>query len=114
MCFEDEAGCNLTPPRSRTWGRRGVTPVIKVAGRSSGRVSIAGMIAARPGARTRWFYRLRGHRPGRRKERKSLSEVDYVGLVDAAHQQLKAPIILIWDRLNTHVSKTINADDRQP
>lgn len=107
LCFEDEAGQNLTPPRSRTWGRRGRTPIVKVNGRSSGRISIAGMIATRPGLRTRWFYRLRVHRPGRRKERKSLSERDYIGLLDAAHQQLQAPIILIWDRLNTHVSRTM-------
>jgi transposase len=105
LCFEDEAGQSLTPPRSRTWGRRGVTPVVTVNGRSSGRVSIAGLIAVRPGARTRWFYRLRVHRPGRRTERRSLSERDCIGLIDAAHQQLNAPIILIWDRLNTHVSR---------
>lgn len=109
LCFEDEAGCNLTPPRSRTWGRRGVTPVVNVNGRSTGRVSIAGLLATKPGWRTRWFYRLRVHRPGRRTERKSLSEHDYIGLIDSAHQQLAAPIVLIWDRLNTHVSRTMKA-----
>jgi putative transposase len=103
VCFEDEAGQHLTPPRGRTWGRRGRTPIVKVAGRSSGRVSIAGLIAVKPGARTRLFYRLRVHR-GRKTERRSLSERDYIGLIDAAHQQLGAPIILVWDRLNTHVS----------
>jgi putative transposase len=105
LCFEDEAGQNLTPPRNRTWGRRGVTPVVKVNGRGSGRISIAGMIAARPGQRTRWFHRLRVHRPGRKTERRSLSERDYIGLLDAAHRQLGTPIIVIWDRLNTHVSR---------
>ena len=33
-----------------------------------------------------------------------MSEADYAGLITAAHQQLQAPVILIWDRLNTHVS----------
>lgn len=79
---------------------------MKVAGRSSGRVPIAGLIAVKPGARTRLFYRLRVHRR-RKNERRSLSERDYIGLIDAAHQQLKAPIILISDRLNTHVSRTM-------
>ncbi|MFG3207393.1 transposase [Streptomyces sp. NPDC048192] len=106
VCFEDEAGQHLTPPRGRTWGRRGQTPIVKVAGRSSGRASIAGLIAVRPGARTRLLYRLRIH-CGRKNERRSLSERDYIGVVDAAHQQLRAPIILIWDRLNTHVSATM-------
>jgi len=79
---------------------------VKVAGRSSGRVSIAGLIAVKPGARTRLFYRLRVHR-SRKNERRSLSEHDYIGLLDATHQQLKAPIVLVWDRLNTHASKTM-------
>ena len=79
-----------------------------VNGRSSGRVSIAGLVAARPGSRTRLLYRIRVHR-GRKGERRSMSERDYIGLIDAAHHQLKAPIILIWDRLNTHRSKTMTA-----
>ena len=33
-----------------------------------------------------------------------MSEADYAGLITAAHQQLHAPVILIWDNLNTHLS----------
>ena len=29
---------------------------------------------------------------------------DYVGLIAAAHNQLHAPVILIWDNRNTHIS----------
>ena len=32
-----------------------------------------------------------------------MSEADYAAIT-AAHQELRAPVILIWDRLNTHVS----------
>jgi transposase len=32
-----------------------------------------------------------------------MSEADYAGLITAAHQQLHAPVILIWDNLNTHI-----------
>jgi putative transposase len=49
------------------------------------------------------FYRVRVHR-GRKGERRSMSEADYAGLITAAHQQLHAPVILIWDNLNTHLS----------
>jgi DDE superfamily endonuclease len=76
---------------------------VTVSGRGSGRVSLAGLIALRPGARTRLCHRTRVHR-GRKGERRSLSETDYIRLIDGAHQMLKAPITLIWDRLNTHVS----------
>ncbi|MFF4795639.1 transposase [Streptomyces sp. NPDC001276] len=103
MCFEDEAGFTRRPPKGRTWGRRGITPVVKVSGRRSGRVSVAGLIAMRPGSRTRLCHRLRLH-TGRKGERRSLSEDDYIRLIDGMHQLVKAPIVLIWDRLNTHVS----------
>jgi hypothetical protein len=38
--FEDVAGQSLTPPRARTWGRIGRTPVVRVRGRGSSRVSM--------------------------------------------------------------------------
>jgi DDE superfamily endonuclease len=103
ICFEDEAGQNLRPPKARTWARRGHTPVIAVSGKGSGRVSVAGLVCLRPGARGRLYYRIRVHR-GRKGERRSMSEADYAELVTAAHRELNAPVILIWDNLNTHVS----------
>ncbi|MYU50450.1 hypothetical protein GTY53_00045 [Streptomyces sp. SID7805] len=37
IVFEDEAGQSMTPPRARTWGRRGRTPVVRVrAGAQAG------------------------------------------------------------------------------
>jgi hypothetical protein len=64
---------------------------------------VAGLTCYRPGARSRFFYRVRIH-TGRKGERRSLAEADYAGLVSAAHTQLHAPVILCWDNLNTHVS----------
>ncbi|MFE5097538.1 transposase [Streptomyces sp. NPDC056638] len=106
MCFEDEAGFTRRPPRGRTWGRRGRTLVVTVSGRRSGRLSVAGLMAMRPGSRTRLCHRLRTHPSGKGK-RRSVSERDFIALVDGTHQLIKAPIVLVWDRLNTHVSCTI-------
>ncbi|MFJ4513049.1 transposase [Streptomyces sp. NPDC088816] len=106
MCFEDEAGRRQRPPTGRTWGRRDRTPVVTVSGRRSGRICLAGLIALRPGSRTRLCYRIRVHH-GRRGERRSLSEADYMRLVDGAHQLLRAPIVLVWDRLGTHISQAM-------
>jgi putative transposase len=47
--------------------------------------------------------------PGPQGERRSLSEHDYAGLIAAAHHQLHAPIILIWDNVNTHHSTVMRA-----
>ncbi len=108
LCFEDEAGQTLRPPKARTWGRRGRTPVVAVSGKGSGRVSAAGMTCFQPGARSRFFYRIRVH-TGRKGERRSMSEADYASLITAAHNQLHAPLILVWDNLNTHRSATMRA-----
>jgi putative transposase len=108
ICFEDEAGQTLRPPKARTWGRRGRTPVVAVSGKGSGRISIAGLVCVRAGHRSRLIYRTKIHR-GRKGERRSFAETDYAALLDAAHQQLGGPIVLIWDNLNTHTSAAMRA-----
>ena len=82
--------------------------MVRVSGKGSGRVSAAGLVCLKPGARGHLYYRVRIHR-GRKGERRSMSEEDYAGLITAAHQELQAPVILIWDRLNTHVSAVMRA-----
>ncbi len=74
-----------------------------MSGKGSGRVSVAGLVCLQPGARGHLFYRVRIHR-GRKGERRSMSEADYAELVTAAHDTLHAPVIVIWDNLNTHIS----------
>ncbi|WP_413105735.1 IS630 family transposase [Streptomyces sp. Inha503] len=106
MCFEDEAGFTRRPPRGRTWGRCGHTPVVTVSGRRSGRLSVAGLIALRPGSRSRLCHRLIAPPAGKGK-RRSMSERDFLALLDGTHQLIKAPVVLVWDRLNTHVSRTV-------
>jgi putative transposase len=39
---------------------------------------------------------------GRKNERKGFRELDYARLLDAAHQQLGGPIVLVWDNLTHH------------
>jgi hypothetical protein len=102
LVFEDESGQGLRPPKGRTWGRRGQTPVVRVTGGSNKRVSLAALIAIRPGCRPRLIYRV--HRRRADEKRKGFTEPDYARLLDAAHQQLAGPIVLIWDNLNAHVS----------
>jgi len=81
---------------------------VRVSGKGSGRISIAGMVAYRPDQRGHLYYRVVIHR-GRKGERRSISEAQYAALLTAAHQQLHAPLILIWDNLNTHVSVKMRA-----
>jgi hypothetical protein len=76
--------------------------VVRVTGSSNKRVSLAALIAVKPGSRARLIYRVHhGSRTGRRK---GFSETGYAHLLDAAHQQLGGALVLVWDNLNTHVS----------
>jgi len=73
-----------------------------VTGGHDTRVSLAALIAVKPGQRPRLIYRT--HRARRGDKRKGFTEREYARLLDAAHQQLGGPVVLIWDNLNTHTS----------
>ncbi|MER7004549.1 transposase [Dactylosporangium sp. NPDC000555] len=108
ICFEDETGQTLRPPKARTWARRGQTPTVTVSGKGSGRVSIAGLVCLKEGHQGRLIYRTITHR-GRKGERRSFAETDYIALLDAAHSLLGAPVVVVWDNLNVHVSAAMRA-----
>ena len=78
---------------------------MKVTGGHDTRVSLAALIAIRPGCRPRLIYRT--HRARRGDQRKGFTETGYARLLDAAHQQLDGPLVLIWDGLNTHASQAM-------
>lgn len=101
LLFEDEAGQSLKPPKARTWSRRGHTPVIKVIAKGSGRVCLAALVCTSPGRRTRLIYRMLTH-TGRKGEKRGFREGDLAALLDAAHQQLGGPIVLVWDNAISH------------
>ena len=63
-------------------GRRGHPPVVKVTAAGNKRVSVAALIAARPGAagRARLIYRTHLDRGSGKHRRKSFAETDYARL----------------------------------
>ena len=94
LVFEDESGQGLRPPKGRTWGRRGATPVVTVTGGHNMRVSLAALIAVKGRQRPRLVYCV--HQDRRRGDkRKGFTETDYVRIFDAAHQQLGGPLVLV-------------------
>ncbi len=103
ICFEDEAGQGLSPPKGRTWARRGARLVVKVRGAGGGRVSIAGVACYRPGDRPHLFYHLLVYHR-RKGEPKGFAWTDYRDLIIAAHRQLSAPLVWVWDNLNIHLA----------
>jgi hypothetical protein len=75
---------------------------VRVTGKGSGRVHLAGLIALRPGRRTRLIYRMLVHH-GRKGEKKGFRERDLAALLDAAHQRLRGPLVLVWDNATGHI-----------
>ncbi|MFF0519183.1 IS630 family transposase [Actinomadura nitritigenes] len=110
ICFEDETGQGLRPPKGRTWSRRGHRPQVKVHGGEHGsRVSVAGMVCYRTGERSRLIYRLHLYRR-RKGERAAFTLNEYKSMLQGAHQQLPdGKIVLIWDNLGIHHSTAMRA-----
>lgn len=79
-----------TPGRGSQWP----TPRTTVGGRADR--DAAQLLA-------RLCHRLCTHPAGKGK-RRSLGERDFIALIDGVHQLVKAPIVLVWDRLNINVS----------
>lgn len=69
---------------------------------------MAAIAAYRRGERSRLLYRLIVHR-GRKGEPKGFGEAHFADLLDAAHQQLNGPIVLVWDGLPAHRSAKMRA-----
>ena len=78
--------------------------MVTVTGGSNKRVSLAALIAVKPGCRPQLIYRVHRSRRAGKDRRKGFTETDYAGPLDAAHQQLGGPLVVIRDNLNTHIS----------
>ncbi|WSN64059.1 transposase [Streptomyces sp. NBC_01361] len=79
---------------------------MRVTAAGTKRVSMAALICTKAGRRPRLIYRVHLDRGPAKSRRKGFTETDYARLLDAAYQQLGGPVVLVWDNLNTHVSRT--------
>jgi putative transposase len=78
--------------------------VVTVTGGSNKRVSLAALIAIKPGQHPRLICRVHKSRRRGKDQRKGFTETGDAQLLDAAHQQLTGPLVVVWDNLNSHVS----------
>ncbi|WP_406350090.1 transposase [Streptomyces sp. NBC_00658] len=98
----------MTPPRARTWGRKGCTPVVRVRGRGSGRVSMVGMSCYKLGERSRLIYAVREY-TGRKDQPKGFGWRDFRDLLVRARVQHGGPIVLVWDNVRIHLTAPLRA-----
>jgi putative transposase len=69
--------------------------VVTVTGGSNKRVSLAALIAIKPGCWPRLICRVHKSRRRGKDQRKGLTEADYAALLDAAHRQLAGPLVVV-------------------
>jgi transposase len=100
IAFIDEAGMMMAPLVRRTWAPRGATPTIYQRGRSHNKVSVIGAICTSPhGRRLRMFFRLYPN--------ENVDAALCVDFLRQLRQNIKGPIIVVWDRLLAHRSKKV-------
>ena len=108
LVFEDESGQGLRPPKGRTWGRTRADPGGD-GDRRQQQESVAGRADRREGRGSGPGSIYRVHVGRRGDKRKGFTEAGYARLLDAAHQQLGGPLVVVWDNLNTHVSEAMRS-----
>lgn len=102
--FCDESGSGLTGHITHTWAPVGQTPVLHVVKGEQAKLSMAALACYRPGAGRPALARLIWRtKPG------WYHDGELIDLLDQAHQQLAAPMILIWDNLPGHHSGRMHA-----
>jgi hypothetical protein len=100
LVFIDERAISLSPIIMKTWSPAGKTPVIKVKIRSHQKISAIGCVATRPKCkRVRMFFRIH---PG-----KNVKAPDCISFFEQLRQNIKSPIIVVWNRLQAHRSKKV-------
>lgn len=90
----------MAPVVVKTWAPRAHTPIIKQKTRSHKKITVVGAICATPSLRRIKFY-FRLHPD------KNLKAKDCVEFLRQLEQNIHTPIMILWDRLPVHRSKTV-------
>lgn len=100
--FVDETGVFLTPFVHRTWAPRGQTPVLQTRTRHHRHLSLIGALTISPRRRRLgWYFQLHSDR--------SIRQAEVIAFLRDLLRHLRGPVFLIWDRLNAHRGKKVQA-----
>ena len=106
LVFIDESGLLMSPYLRRTWHPRGQTPVLYQRTRHHRKVSVIAALGVSPGRRrVRWCFRLH-------VETSIVSSLVRAFLCQLG-RWIRGPLVLVWDRLKSHRSRTVQQFIRQ-
>lgn len=100
IVFIDESGLMMAPVVRRTWAPRGKTPILKQVGRDYKKVSVIAALVVSP---QRWRVRLCFSM----HTNNNITGFRVVRFLSHMRRMIKGPILLIWDRSNTHRAKIV-------
>jgi transposase len=102
LVFIDESGLLMAPLVRRSWHPQGVTPVLKQRTRSHQKVSAIAALCVPPTRDdVRLYFQLHPHT--------NLNAIAIRVFLRQLNRQLDAPWILIWDRLQAHRARIVQA-----
>lgn len=96
----DESGHSLLPHVARTWGLCGQTPVLHCRGRHRHKVSTIVALTLSPKAR-------KGGLLFRSYLNSAIDQHRVLTFIKQLLRQVRGPIVLVWDNLNTHKTKLL-------
>ena len=106
LIFEDESGLKAAQGPYLGIGRP--HPVVKTPAAVNRRVPLGTLLCIEPGQRPRLIYRV--HDAARVSHAKaSPRPAMFHELLDAAHQQVGGPLVVVWDNSNIHISGAMTA-----
>lgn len=86
----------------RTWGQRGHTPLIALSRKRNRRVNVGGWLCINPvDGRVRLVYTA---------QRTPITQRDLPALIDRVHDQLGAPLVLVWDNHSSHTAERVRRE----
>jgi transposase len=101
LVFVDECGFMLSPNIRRTFAPRGQTPIIK-ASNPHGRISAIGALTISPKQKRPCFhYNLLSNNANFRSD-------SVVQFIKQLQKRIPGPIIILWDAIPIHCSKSVN------
>jgi len=92
----------MAPLVRRTWSRQGQTPVLLQRTRCHQKVSLIAALCVPPTRdRVCLYFRLHPNR--------SITAAEVTGFLRQLRRQLRAPVVLLWDRLRAHRARKVQA-----
>ena len=101
LVFLDESGLVMAPFVRRSWAPRGHTPLLSQRTRSYQKVSIIAALCVSP-------QRDQVHLYFRLHPQTNIATPQVIDFLRQLRRQLHSPMVLLWDRLTAHRSKSVS------